>query len=148
MKVLIVIAVALVLAAAIVVPLYIIARRAAAGKSVKRPLYAHIASFFGIFALCGIAFLGTGAFAANEAAEAAVAAAGTDWTKAFGYLGAALAVGLSGIASGIAVSNSASAAIGALAENDSTFGKSIVFVGLAEGMAIYGLLVAIIILLF
>ena len=58
MKVLIVIAVALVLAAAIVVPLYIIARRAAAGKSVKRPLYAHIASFFGIFALCGIAFLG------------------------------------------------------------------------------------------
>ena len=51
MKVLIVIAVALVLAAAIVVPLYIIARRAAAGKSVKRPLYAHIASFFGIFAL-------------------------------------------------------------------------------------------------
>ena len=147
MKVLIVIAVALVLAAAIVVPLYIIARRAAAGKSVKRPLYAHIASFFGIFALCGIALLGTGAFAANEAVEAATAA-GTDWTKAFGYLGAALAVGLSGIASGIAVSNSASAAIGALAENDSTFGKSIVFVGLAEGMAIYGLLVAIIILLF
>ena len=148
MKVLIVIAVALVLAAAIVVPLYIIARRAAAGKSVKRPLYAHIASFFGIFALCGIVFLGQGVFAADEAAEAVSAAAGTDWTKAFGYLGAALAVGLSGIASGIAVSNSASAAIGALAENDSTFGKSIVFVGLAEGMAIYGLLVAIIILLF
>ena len=143
MKVFIVILVALVAAAAIVVPLYIIARRAKAGKSVKKPLYAHIASFFGIFALCGIAFLGQGAFAANEAAEAATAAAGTDWTQAFGYLGAALAVGLSGIASGIA-----SAAIGALAENDSTFGKSIVFVGLAEGMAIYGLLVAIIILLF
>ncbi len=148
MKLFIIILVALVAAAAIVVPLYIIARRAAAGKSVKKPLYAHIATFFGIFALCGIAFLGQGAFAASEAADAATVAAGTDWTKAFGYLGAALAVGLSGIASGIAVSNSASAAIGALAENDSTFGKSIVFVGLAEGMAIYGLLVAIIILLF
>lgn len=147
MKIFIVLLVALVAAAAIVVPLYIIAQRAKAGKSVKKPLYAHIATFFGVFALCGIAFLGQGAFAANEAAEA-VTAAGTDWTKAFGYLGAALAVGLSGIASGIAVSNSASAAIGALAENDSTFGKSIVFVGLAEGMAIYGLLVAIIILLF
>lgn len=149
MKIFIVLLVALAAAAAIVVPLYFIARRAKAGKSVKKPLYAHIATFFGIFALCGIVFLGQGAFAANEAAEtAAVTAAGTDWTKAFGYLGAALAVGLSGIASGIAVSNSASAAIGALAENDSTFGKSIVFVGLAEGMAIYGLLVAIIILLF
>ena len=147
MKLFIIILVALVAAAAIVVPLYIIARPAA-GKSVKKPLYAHIATFFGIFALCGIAFLGQGAFAASEAADAATVATGTDWTKAFGYLGAALAVGLSGIASGIAVSNSASAAIGALAENDSTFGKSIVFVGLAEGMAIYGLLVAIIILLF
>ena len=147
MKIFIVLLVALVAAAAIVVPLYIIAQRAKAGKSVKKPLYAHIATFFGVFALCGIAFLGQGAFAANEAAEA-VTAAGTAWTKAFGYLGAELAVGLSGIASGIAVSNSASAAIGALAENDSTFGKSIVFVGLAEGMAIYGLLVAIIILLF
>ena len=134
--------------AVIIGPLVLINRRAKAGKSVKKPLYANLAMFFVIFALCGIAFLGQGAFAASEAADAATVAAGTDWTKAFGYLGAALAVGLSGIASGIAVSNSASAAIGALAENDSTFGKSIVFVGLAEGMAIYGLLVAIIILLF
>ena len=134
--------------AVIIVPLVLINRRAKAGKSVKKPLYANLAMFFVMFAVCGCVFLGQGVAAANEAAEAATAAAGTDWTQAFGYLGAALAVGLSGIASGIAVSNSASAAIGALAENDSTFGKSIVFVGLAEGMAIYGLLVAIIILLF
>lgn len=134
--------------AAIVVPLYFISRRAKAGKSVKKPLYAHIATFFGMFALCGVVLLAQGAAAANEAAEVAAAAGGTDWTKAFGYLGAALAVGISGIASGIAVSNSACAAIGALTENEGTFGKSIVFVGLAEGIAIYGLLVAIIILLF
>ena len=143
-----VIIVALAAAAAIVVPLYLIARRAKAGKSVKKPLYAHIASFFGVFGLFGLGVLAQGVMAADEAGEVASAVAGTDWTRAIGYLGAALAVGLSGIASGIAVSSSASAAIGALAENDSTFGKSIVFVGLAEGMAIYGLLVAIIILLF
>ena len=134
--------------AVIIVPLVLINRRAKAGKSVKKPLYANLAMFFVMFAVCGCVFLGQGVAAANEAAEVAAAGGGTDWTQAFGYLGAALAVGLSGIASGIAVSNSASAAIGALAENDSTFGKSIVFVGLAEGMAIYGLLVAIIILLF
>ena len=64
------------------------------------------------------------------------------------YLAAALAVGISGIASGIAVSNSACAAIGALTENEGSFGKSIVFVGMAEGIAIYGLLIAIVILLF
>ena len=78
----------------------------------------------------------------------AAVAGSTDWTKAIGYLAAALAVGISGIASGIAVSNSACAAIGALTENEGSFGKSIVFVGMAEGIAIYGLLIAIVILLF
>ena len=78
----------------------------------------------------------------------AAVAGSTDWTKAIGYLAAALAVGISGIASGIAVSNSACAAIGALTENEGSFGKSIVFVGMAEGIASYGLLIAIVILLF
>ena len=134
--------------AVIIVPLVLINRRAKAGKSVKKPLYANLAMFFVMLAVCGCVFLGQGVAAANEAAEVAAAGGGTDWTQAFAYLGAALAVGISGIASGIAVSNSACAAIGALTENESTFGKSIVFVGLAEGIAIYGLLVAIIILLF
>ena len=134
--------------AVIIVPLVLINRRAKAGKSVKKPLYANLAMFFVMFAVCGCVFLGQGVAAANEAAEVAAAGGGTDWTQAFAYLGAALAVGISGIASGIAVSNSACAAIGALTENESTFGKSIVCVGLAEGIAIYGLLVAIIILLF
>lgn len=134
--------------AVIIVPLVLINRRAKAGKSVRKPLYANLAMFFVMFAVCGCVFLGQGVAAANEAAEVAAAGGGTDWTQAFAYLGAALAVGISGIASGIAVSNSACAAIGALTENESTFGKSIVFVGLAEGIAIYGLLVAIIILLF
>ena len=134
--------------AVIIVPLVLINRRAKAGKSVKKPLYANLAMFFVMFAVCGCVFLGQGVAAANEAAEVAAAGGGTDWTQAFAYLGAALAVGISGIASGIAVSNRACAAIGALTENESTFGKSIVFVGLAEGIAIYGLLVAIIILLF
>lgn len=133
--------------AVIIVPLVLINRRAKAGKSVKKPLYANLAMFFVMFAVCGCVFLGQGVAAANEAAEVAAAGGGTDWTQAFAYLGAALAVGISGIASGIAVSNSACAAIGALTENESTFGKSIVFVGLAEGIAIYGLLIAIVIVL-
>ena len=148
MKVLIVIAVALVLAAAIVVPLYIIARRAAAGKSVEAPALRPHRLLLRHLRPVRHSLPRHRAPSPPTRPSRPPRAAGTDWTKAFGYLGAALAVGLSGIASGIAVSNSASAAIGALAENDSTFGKSIVFVGLAEGMAIYGLLVAIIILLF
>lgn len=102
-----------------------------------------------MFAVCGIAFLSQGVAAANAAADAAATAAatGTDWTMAIGYLAAALAVGISGVGSAIAVSSTASAAIGAMVENEGTFGKSLVFVGLAEGIAIYGLLIAIVIVL-
>ena len=58
----------------------------------------------------------------------------------------ALAVGLSGIGGGIAVASSASAALGAISENDKAFGKALIFVGLAEGVALYGLIVALLLL--
>ena len=134
----------------IVLPLIAIYRRAKHGKSVKKPLYANLAGFFTMFAVCGVVFLAQGVAAADAAADAAAtaaAAAGTDWTMAIGYLAAALAVGISGVGSAIAVSSTASAAIGAMVENEGTFGKSLVFVGLAEGIAIYGLLIAIVIVL-
>ena len=133
----------------IVLPLIAIYKRAKHGKSVKKPLYANLAGCFAVFAVCGIAFLAQGVAAANAAADAAATAAatGTDWTMAIGYLAAALAVGISGVGSAIAVSSTASAAIGAMVENEGTFGKSLVFVGLAEGIAIYGLLIAIVIVL-
>lgn len=132
----------------IVLPLWLIARRAKAGKSVKKPLVANLCGFFLVMFATAAVFLSQGVAAANDATEVAAVAGSTDWTKAIGYLAAALAVGISGIASGIAVSNSACAAIGALTENEGSFGKSIVFVGMAEGIAIYGLLIAIVILLF
>ncbi len=62
------------------------------------------------------------------------------------FVAAAAAVGVGSIAAGIAVAYVGAAAIGALSEKMETFGRSIVFVGLAEGIAIYGLIVAIIIL--
>ena len=63
-----------------------------------------------------------------------------------GYIGAALAVGLSGIGSGVAVASSASAALGALSEDSSVFGKSLIFVAMAEGIALYGLIIAFMII--
>ena len=63
-----------------------------------------------------------------------------------GYLGAALVTGLSGIGSGIAVASSASAALGAISEDGSLFGKSMIFVAMAEGIALYGLIISFMIL--
>ncbi|MDO4275135.1 MAG: ATP synthase subunit C [Eubacteriales bacterium] len=76
------------------------------------------------------------------------AAAGGDAGLAtgMGYLAAALVTGLSCIGGGIAVASAASAALGAISEDQSILGKSLIFVGLAEGVALYGLIISFMIL--
>jgi V/A-type H+-transporting ATPase subunit K len=64
----------------------------------------------------------------------------------WGYIAAALATGLSSLGAGIAVASVGSAAIGALAEKPELLGRALIMVGLAEGIAIYGLIVSILIL--
>ena len=64
----------------------------------------------------------------------------------WGLVAAALATGASSIAAGYAVSNVGSAAIGALAENPELIGRVLIVIGLAEGIAIYGLIVSVLIL--
>jgi V/A-type H+-transporting ATPase subunit K len=63
-----------------------------------------------------------------------------------GYLSAAIAVGLACMASAYAVARIGSAGLGAVTEKPELTGRVIVFLGLAEGIAIYGLIIAIMIL--
>lgn len=79
------------------------------------------------------------------AAEATSSAQGADW-MGLAYIGAGLAVGLACIASGFAVARIGSSAIGAVTEKPELMGRTLVFLGLAEGIAIYGLIIAIMIL--
>ena len=62
------------------------------------------------------------------------------------YLAAALVTGLSCIGGGVAVASAASAALGAISDDSSILGKSLIFVGLAEGVALYGLIISFMIL--
>jgi V/A-type H+-transporting ATPase subunit K len=64
----------------------------------------------------------------------------------WGFLAAALVAGLAAIGAAIAVAFVGSAAMGAVAEKPETAGRALIFVGLAEGIAIYGLIIAIMIL--
>jgi V/A-type H+-transporting ATPase subunit K len=64
----------------------------------------------------------------------------------WGFVAAALATGLSALGAGIAVAGVGSAAIGALAEKPELLGRALIMVGLAEGIAIYGLIISILIL--
>jgi V/A-type H+-transporting ATPase subunit K len=62
------------------------------------------------------------------------------------FVAAALATGIGSVAAGYAVANVGTAAMGAVAEKPELMGKSLIYVALAEGIAIYGLLIAIIVL--
>jgi V/A-type H+-transporting ATPase subunit K len=62
------------------------------------------------------------------------------------YLAAALSAGLAALGAGYAVARVGSAAVGAVAEKPELFGRVLVLVGLAEGIAIYGLIISILIL--
>lgn len=128
---------------AVAAPLMLIYHRVRTGRRGKAPLIANICSFFGVMVCIAVGFLAQGA----SAAEAAQTAASSDaLATGLGYLSAALAVGICSIGGGIAVAASASAALGALSENEELFGKSLIFVGLAEGLALYGLLIGFMII--
>lgn len=64
-----------------------------------------------------------------------------------GLVGAALSVGLSGIGGGIALAGGAPAAIGATSEDPAAFGKALIFVALGEAVALYGFVIAFLILI-
>ena len=70
----------------------------------------------------------------------------TDSSSGMGFLAAALSTGLATIGAGYAVGAVGSSALGAVSEDPNILGKTLIFVGLAEGIAIYGLIVSIMIL--
>lgn len=108
----------------------------------KKALALNVIGFFGILIISQIVIF-TGDVSAAEAAETA---ASSGLATGLGYLAAALVTGLSCIGGGIAVASAASAALGAISEDQSILGKSLIFVGLAEGVALYGLIISFMIL--
>ena len=110
----------------------------------KRILVVNLFLVFGTMLIAGISMvLGAGpAFAAG--ADAALAASGL--STGLGYIAAALSTGLSCLGGGIAVASAASAALGALSEDQSILGKSLIYVGLAEGVCLYGLIISFMII--
>ena len=110
-------------------------------KRYKHSLACNCFFFFGSLLIGTIVMFG-----GTVSAQAATAADTAGLATGLGYLGAALVTGLSGIGSGIAVASSASAALGAISEDGSLFGKSMIFVAMAEGIALYGLIISFMIL--
>ncbi|HHT20176.1 MAG TPA: ATPase [Tissierellia bacterium] len=77
-------------------------------------------------------------FAQAETTPAAV--------NGLGLIAAALSTGMATIGAGLAVSAVGSSAIGAISEDPSNLGRTLIFVGLSEGISIFGLIISILIL--
>ncbi|MDY3919938.1 MAG: ATP synthase subunit C [Candidatus Limivivens sp.] len=109
----------------------------------KTSLAINVFLFFGTLMISSIvAFTDK---SAALAAETAAANAG-DLSRGMGFIAAAVVTGLSCIGGGVAVASAASAALGAISEDGSVFGKSMIFVAMAEGIALYGLIISFMIL--
>ena len=107
----------------------------------KRSLLLQLASFGAVASFCLVCPV-----IANAAGGSAAAASLDPIAKGLQYLGAGLSTGIACIGGGIAVGHGAPAAIGAAAEDPKNFGKSIIFVALGEGCALYGMLISIMII--
>jgi V/A-type H+-transporting ATPase subunit K len=144
----------LIITALLITPVIMRFRRFGTGKKARNALVGNLCTFFGVMVLCvciplGIKASAAEAPAANETAAATTATTATTESSAsetsaagLAYIGAALAVGLGSIGCGIAVGGAAPAAIGAVSEDPKAFSKALIFVALGEGVAIYGLLIA------
>lgn len=96
--------------------------------------------FFGTLIVSDI-LLFNGTISAAEVAETT-----SKNVEGWRYLAAALSTGFSCIGAGIAVASAASSALGALSEDSSIMGKALIFVALAESIALYGLIISFTIL--
>jgi V/A-type H+-transporting ATPase subunit K len=138
------------LALCLVIAVPLLTRRASHGPAAGRRrvlrwvLAVNLAILAGAVATTLAVLTADPAVAAPGAATAVTAAAST--TNGSALIGAAIAVAGSSIGAAIAVAYTGSAALAAMSERPELFGRAMVIVGLAEGIAIYGLIVSIILI--
>lgn len=109
----------------------------ASKPKLKRILRFNLFSFIPLMLLALIILIPDFVFAATE---------GQGDPSGLGYLAAALCTGIATLGAGYAVGSVGSSALGAVSEDPKILGKTLIFVGLAEGIAIYGLIISILIL--
>jgi V/A-type H+-transporting ATPase subunit K len=105
-------------------------------RAVRRLVAVNVAVAVGALAMAAVVALGLA-----DPAQAQDAAGDANASGAF--IGAGIAIAGSAIGSGVAVAYTGAAALAAISEKPELFGRAIVIVGLAEGIAIYGLVIAI-----
>jgi V/A-type H+-transporting ATPase subunit K len=123
-----------------------IAMRRVGFKGSKKTLAGIIALSFCLMLAGAIAnLMSDPAAAADSSGAAAIVNPEQASSNGMGFIGMALATGLACIGAGIAVGSVGSAAIGLVGEQPGAIGTTLIYVGLAEGVAIYGIVISMLI---
>lgn len=135
---------------AVVIPLapfvmYLVSLHANDPVKAAKNLVFGFKSYNAVLLLMGLGILGVW-LVSPETAYAAGVIAQEAAADPYASLAAGISTGLAALGAGVAVSGTGAAAIGAISEKPEMFGRSLIFVGLAEGVAIYGLLIAFLVL--
>ena len=121
----------------IAVGIKIYAKNEQSSGKLRKLLIANITGFAPLAAMSIMLLVPDLVFAATDGASS---------STGLGYIAAALSTGMATIGAGYAVGAVGSSALGAVSEDEKILGKTLIFVGLAEGIAIYGLIISILIL--
>lgn len=106
-------------------------------RKLKKIMLYNLAMFVPIMLIALLVLVPDIAYAATE---------GGGEVNGLGLLAVAISTGLATIGAGNAVGAVGSSALGAISEDPNILGKTLIYVGLAEGIAIYGLIISILIL--
>lgn len=136
------------------VPVVVAIKKKKGEQSLKKAFAANICSFFAVMLICAALPFGMKAYADSETDAAPATSVSEDAdaedsssdTSGLLYIASALAVGLGAIGGGIAIAAAAPAAIGAVSENPKTFSNALIFAALGEACALYGFVVALLML--
>lgn len=110
----------------------------------KNTVALNLFTFFGT--QVGLLLLGMHEVMATEAATVGAVAAEISIGKGLAMIGVGIPTAVATIAAGIAVGPVGAASLAVIAEKPEVFGRTLVYLGLAEGIAIYGLVVTILML--
>jgi len=116
----------------------------------QRAFRVFVAANLGIAAAAAVilvlVFAGVVPAAETSTTGQAGAAALSDTVTMWAFIAAAMSTGMSALGAAYAVGHVGAAALGAMGERPEIAGRALIFVGLAEGIAIYGLIISIMIL--
>ncbi|HTX80258.1 MAG TPA: ATP synthase subunit C [Longilinea sp.] len=124
---------------------FVINSRKNLSQSTKRLIFG-LNGFNALLGLMAIGVVAVWLFSPSTVMAAGLQQAASATADPYASLAAAISTGLACVGAGIATANTGAATIGAISEKPELFGRAMIFVGLSEGIVLYGMVISFLVL--